>query len=161
MKRFSASIDALDNPLKTGNPVTHEHNGKRLLMHSREIPPAPKKHAEKRRPEQIAITAQDNAPPLPSDLPRTLPKSMKPPRIVARNPSLAASEGWQLLAKAIVRAAGHPQRCHQSGCRRARVCIGGNDACYVREFAFVDVFMQRHVLPRLKAGARENADVED
>lgn len=83
---------------------------------------------------------------------------LTPPLIVARGLSLAETEGWQMLAKKLVHAAGHPPRCHKRRCRRSGECGGGKDACYIREFEAIDVAMQRYVLPAILRASRGVAE---
>jgi hypothetical protein len=63
---------------------------------------------------------------------------------------LADNEMWQFIVKRVIERSGHPPRCHQAACRRSRKYMGGKDACYLRDFEFVDVFLQECVLPKLK-----------
>jgi hypothetical protein len=87
------------------------------------------------------------------DKKKTASYNLSPPPIRSRNRALAKAEGWQMLAKEMVRASGHPPRCHNARCRRSKKCEGGSNACYLREFEAVDVAMQRHVLSAIKRAA--------
>jgi hypothetical protein len=82
---------------------------------------------------------------------------LAPPQFVPRSRTLAESEMWQFVVKRVIERSGHPPRCHQAACRRSRKCMGGKDACYLRDFEFVDVFLQECVLSKLKKELEQRA----
>jgi hypothetical protein len=75
------------------------------------------------------------------------------PPYIPRNRSLARNEIWQLLAKRLADHTKHWRSCHAPRCRRAHQCMGGSNACFLREFEAVDEFFQRHLLPHIKRQA--------
>lgn len=167
MKRFSpAPVDTLQNPVKSGFMMTCWQNGARVMMHSSEVAKLMKK---KERVEQEARSSlSEESPASASARPGAsrvdarnkgacedkekakFSSDLTPPPIVPRARKLAENASWQFLAKEMLRVAGHPKHCHKPACRRAKRCIGGKDACYLREFETVDLVMQERVLAPLR-----------
>jgi hypothetical protein len=75
------------------------------------------------------------------------------PPYIPRNRSLARNEIWQLLAKRLADHTKHWRSCHAPRCRRAHQCMGGSNACFLREFEAVDEFFQRHLMPHIRREA--------
>lgn len=170
------AANTLSNPVEHGFMITCWQQGRRMLMHSSEVAKMmkgarragavradPVEQGESREPDngqsQAVRATRSRAVALDPSLPTEKAEreavakpayDLSPPPFRPRSRRLAENETWQLLAKEMVRLAGHPPRCHKAACRRAKKCAGGSDACYLREFDTVDVVMQRDVLPAIK-----------
>jgi hypothetical protein len=164
MNRLKPGHDEKARSGKSQNSAGHGYmvacwqNGCRVLMHSSEVARLMKKEPDLSSPGAQAGSSRREQSNLPiSDKPgigstsATLAHNLAPPPIVPRRPALAENASWQMLAKEIVRAGGHPRHCHKRRCRRSGKCEGGDGACYLRDFETVDIVMQRDVLPGLRA----------
>lgn len=168
-------------PSAANDMIACWQNGRRVLMHSSEVARMMKKDAA---PSPSSLPGSGAAPGAcsmrsdhqsepqhcsdervehahrASDKQAAKSFALEPPPIVPRRRALAQSAGWQMLAKRMVERAKHPPRCHKPACRRGKQCVGGEDACYLRAFAAVDVEMQRFLQRNgqaLRAAAERSA----